>query len=272
VASTRSNKKVASSLVAVSTAAVLAVYAAGYTRTRAAAERFTKQAADRRARGPVRGEPSGRVPTARTERERPAPIASAPQPAPADAAPRLASSRVTSALGLRHEEAHDEAPTSVKRPDAPRKVDAAREDRAASRSGSPGEPEGFAPRSSSVDATVSASKHEPAVVPPAAPAPDPVVAAPAPAPAATSKYKDGTYLGWGTSRHGDIQAAVVIEDGRITVARVEQCLTRYSCAWVQPIPPVIIRQQGTTYDYVSGATESSDAFQEAIADALSHAQ
>ena len=37
---------------------------------------------------------------------------------------------------------------------------------------------------------------------------------PPPAPP-TPRYKDGTYLGWGTSRHGDIQAAVVIEDGRI---------------------------------------------------------
>src|SRR5437016_4841138 len=42
------NKKVANSLVAVSSAAVLAVYAAGYVRTRAAADRFALQSADRR--------------------------------------------------------------------------------------------------------------------------------------------------------------------------------------------------------------------------------
>ena len=27
-------------------------------------------------------------------------------------------------------------------------------------------------------------------------------------------YRDGTYTGWGTSRHGDIQASVDIKDGR----------------------------------------------------------
>jgi uncharacterized protein with FMN-binding domain len=84
--------------------------------------------------------------------------------------------------------------------------------------------------------------------------------------------KDGTYYGWGSCRHGDIQAAVVIEGGRITSAAIAQCLTRYSCSWIDPLPPRIVRRQGTTFDYVSGATESSDAFQDAIADALSHAQ
>jgi uncharacterized protein with FMN-binding domain len=89
---------------------------------------------------------------------------------------------------------------------------------------------------------------------------------------AKSSYKDGTYYGWGTSRHGDIQAAVVIEEGRITVARVERCLTRYSCSWITPIPPRILSKQATTYDYVSGATESSDAFQDAVSEALSQAK
>ena len=49
----------------------------------------------------------------------------------------------------------------------------------------------------------------------------------------------------------------MIEDGRITVARVERCLTRYSCSWITPIPPRILSKQGTTYDYVSGATDST---------------
>ena len=38
-----SNKKVANGLVALSSAAVLAVYAAGYTRTRSAARQFEAQ-------------------------------------------------------------------------------------------------------------------------------------------------------------------------------------------------------------------------------------
>ena len=108
----------------------------------------------------------------------------------------------------------------------------------------------------------SAQTAPPPPVAPAAPAADP----------AKPTYKDGTYYGWGTSRHGDIQAEVVIEEGRIVVARVEKCQTRWSCNWVSPIPPVILRKQATTYDYVSGATESSDAFQGAVAEALSQAK
>jgi hypothetical protein len=42
-----SNKKVANSLVALSGAAVLAVYSAGFVRTRSAANRFELMAADR---------------------------------------------------------------------------------------------------------------------------------------------------------------------------------------------------------------------------------
>ena len=49
-----SNKKVANSLVALSSAAVLAVYAAGYLRTRTAAD-----AAPRRGPGRAAGGPSG---------------------------------------------------------------------------------------------------------------------------------------------------------------------------------------------------------------------
>jgi len=130
-------------------------------------------------------------------------------------------------------------------------------------------------------ATASAAEAAPAVedegaatTPVAAQSPVPV---PAPVPAAPAEparagLKDGTYYGWGTCRHGDIQAAVVIEEGKITVARVERCLTRYSCNWITPIPPRILVKQGTTYDYVSGATESSDAFQDAVAEALSQAK
>jgi uncharacterized protein with FMN-binding domain len=65
---------------------------------------------------------------------------------------------------------------------------------------------------------------------------------------------------------------VTIEAGKITEARVERCETRYTCNWVTPIFPRIVAKQGTTYDYVSGATESSDAFQDAVAEALSQAK
>jgi uncharacterized protein with FMN-binding domain len=86
------------------------------------------------------------------------------------------------------------------------------------------------------------------------------------------RYKDGTYSGWGTSRHGDIEATVVVEGGRITVARISMCLTRYSCSWISPLPPQVLSRQSGNVDYVSGATESAIAFYDAIAESLRKAK
>lgn len=107
------------------------------------------------------------------------------------------------------------------------------------------------------------------------PAPAPTAAqAPAPAVPEPSKgqYKDGTYLGWGTSRHGDIQAQVVIEGGRIASATIAQCLTRYDCDVIAKLPPQVAQRQSPETDYVSGATQSTNAFYYAVVDALSKAK
>lgn len=89
---------------------------------------------------------------------------------------------------------------------------------------------------------------------------------------ATPRYKDGTYYGWGSSRHGDIQAAVVIEGGRIASTSIAQCLTRYSCSWIAQLPGQVISRQSPEVDYVSGATQSTNAFYYAVVDALSKAK
>lgn len=85
------------------------------------------------------------------------------------------------------------------------------------------------------------------------------------------RYKNGIYVGWGSCRHGDIEAAVVIQGGKIVSAVIAQCLTRYSCSWIAALPGQVLRRQNPDVDYVTGATESSDAFHDAIAKALSHA-
>jgi uncharacterized protein with FMN-binding domain len=100
--------------------------------------------------------------------------------------------------------------------------------------------------------------------------PEPAVAAPAPP--AGAKYKDGTYTGWGTSRHGDIQASVIVQGGRIASATIAQCLTRYSCSWIDHLPPQVVTRQSPEVDYVSGATQSTNAFYYAVVDALSKAK
>jgi uncharacterized protein with FMN-binding domain len=75
----------------------------------------------------------------------------------------------------------------------------------------------------------------------------------------------------GSSRHGDIQASVVIQDGQIVSAEIARCLTRYPCSWIVHLPQQVVSKQSTKVDYVSGATESSDAFFDAVAQALSQA-
>jgi uncharacterized protein with FMN-binding domain len=85
-------------------------------------------------------------------------------------------------------------------------------------------------------------------------------------------WKDGTYKGWGFSRHGDIEATVVITRGRIEAAPISQCRTRYSCGVIEPLPGQVIERQSPDIDYVSGATQSADAFYEAVVAALQKAK
>ncbi len=224
----QSNKKVANGLVALSAAAVLAVYSAGYVRTRSAADRFALQAEGRR--------PATPAPTIAAP-----PVLESPNPPAVAAAPVITPSPTPSPAAKRV--------VAKKRPRAtPKPVETT-----------------AAPSVQAAPAPVA----EPPV-PVADPAPV-VPAAPPPAPA-PPKYKDGTYLGWGTSRHGDIQAAVVIEDGRIVSATIAQCLTRYSCSVIAKLPPQVAERQSPETDYVSGATQSTNAFYYAVVDALSKAK
>lgn len=84
--------------------------------------------------------------------------------------------------------------------------------------------------------------------------------------------KDGSYTGWGTCRHGDIQATVVVAAGRIQSATISQCWTRYPCSWISPLPPQVVQRQSAEVDYVTGATQSTNAFYDAVMDALAKAK
>jgi uncharacterized protein with FMN-binding domain len=84
-------------------------------------------------------------------------------------------------------------------------------------------------------------------------------------------YKDGTYTAWGYSRHGNIQVAVTIEGGKIAEAPIWLCRTRYPCSWVEHLPGQVVKRQSPDVDYVSGATESANAFYDAVVEALAKA-
>ena len=85
-------------------------------------------------------------------------------------------------------------------------------------------------------------------------------------------WKDGYYKGWGYSRHGNIEALVIIKSGRIASAIISQCRTRYSCSVIDPLPPEVAERQSPNVDYVSGATQSADAFYQAVVTALNKAR
>jgi uncharacterized protein with FMN-binding domain len=93
----------------------------------------------------------------------------------------------------------------------------------------------------------------------------------APVAATPKAWKDGKYTGWGYSPHGNIEAAITIEGGRIASAIISQCRTRYSCAVIDTLPPQVAQRQSPDVDYVSGATQSADAFYEAVVAALNKA-
>ena len=106
------------------------------------------------------------------------------------------------------------------------------------------------------------------------PAPTPT---PTPRPAAPSQqqqagtYRDGTFTGLGTSRHGNIEATVVIKGGKIVSATVTSCQTRFPCSWVSPLVTEVVSRQSAPVDYVSGATDSSRAYRQAVSNALARA-
>jgi uncharacterized protein with FMN-binding domain len=219
-----SSRKIGSGLLALSSAAVLTVYSAGYYKTRAAAERFAT--AERR--------PS----------PAPLPVVALPPPAPAGQVRAVVPPTSPS---------NAIAPTSQPR-------------RAAARTPKRTPP---AAPAAAVSAPAVAADPLPQAAPPP---PEPPAAPPSEPPAVKPALKDGTYSGWGTSRHGDIQASVVIEDGRIVSASITQCLTRYSCSWIEHLPGQIVSRQSPECDFVSGATQSTNAFYYAVVEALSKAK
>jgi uncharacterized protein with FMN-binding domain len=210
-----SGKKMANSLVALSSAAVLAVYSAGYARTRTAADRFAQQSVERRP-APQSLPVADVMPPARSLPI----IAPLPEPKPVTEVAAVAPKPTVSAPA---------APVMAK------------------------------------------AVPEPKVEIPAAP-PAPVAPAAPAAPVIPAVLKDGKYQGWGTCRHGDIQATVVVEGGKILSAEISDCQTRYSCDVIEKLPPQVAQRQSPDVDHVSGATQSADAFYWAVVSALRQAQ
>ena len=93
-----------------------------------------------------------------------------------------------------------------------------------------------------------------------------------PAEAKPAKWKDGKFTGWGSCRHGDIEAIVEIKEGLIISAKVKTCRTGYSCNVIDKVIPQVVKRQSPDIDSVSGSTQSADAFYWAVYSALEEAK
>jgi uncharacterized protein with FMN-binding domain len=103
----------------------------------------------------------------------------------------------------------------------------------------------------------------------------PTIAAPSTAQntatATTVAYRDGTYEGQGTSRRGGFRVAVTIQGGKITNVAITQATTQYPASRVAALPGQVVARQSAQVDRVTGATFSTQAFQQAVQQALTAA-
>jgi uncharacterized protein with FMN-binding domain len=235
-------------LVAISSAAVFAVYSAGYVRTQSAAEALDLEMAARRAAG---------------RREAPA---TPPDPSPLqalrdtvtalqDSAPpaRVIAAAVDSAKPPAAAPASPGVAAGELAPPVAPAVTAAAVD-TATRPAVPAIPEYVAP---------------PAAPPAATPTTSPDSAVTAAAPKVIKPLRDGVFHGYGSSRHGDIEVRLEIVGQKVVYAEISRCLTRWPCTIVERLPAQVIDRQTADVDIITGATASSDAFYMAVLDAFS---
>lgn len=262
------NQRVSNGLVALSSAVVVAVYATGYLRTQAAADQFDAEAGQRRPGPAVPLDPPAVGATIAAAIAPASQASSSPIAAPL-AEPTLATDTTTAPPPNGRTASKAASTTSPVPAEA---VVAAVPPAPVGPAIAPSAPAPSTSDTAAPPAPASAGLTEPvAVVAPVAPAAPVAPVAPiAPVPP-KPRYKDGTFTGWGTSRHGDIQAQVIVVDGRITSATIAQCMTRWPCSWIAALPGQVVTRQSPETDYVSGATQSTNAFYYAVVQALGKA-
>jgi uncharacterized protein with FMN-binding domain len=89
---------------------------------------------------------------------------------------------------------------------------------------------------------------------------------------AKSQYKNGTFYGTGRNRRGSIQVAVSIKNDKITDVEIRDFAMHYSEDDVAQLPQEVVEKQSAQVQNVSGATYSTQAFKDAVQDALAQAR
>ena len=85
-------------------------------------------------------------------------------------------------------------------------------------------------------------------------------------------YKDGTYYGEGSNRIGAVGVNLTIANDKITDVQIVNCTTSYPEYLIANLPAQVLSTQSTQVDNVSGATESTRDFKEAVRQALLQAK
>ncbi|MBV9545334.1 MAG: FMN-binding protein, partial [Chloroflexi bacterium] len=87
----------------------------------------------------------------------------------------------------------------------------------------------------------------------------------------TVAYKDGTYTGSGTSRRGGVNVSVTVQNGQISNVQITSVSTEYPVSRIASLPAQVIAKQSAQVNTISGATYSTQAFVQAVQQALSKA-
>src|SRR6266851_5144281 len=88
---------------------------------------------------------------------------------------------------------------------------------------------------------------------------------------AQSGLKDGTFTGQGSSRRGDVWVSVDVQAGRIANVTITRSTLQYPLRDIAGLPSQVVQRQTAQVDIVSRATYSSQAFRQAVSQALSKA-
>lgn len=86
--------------------------------------------------------------------------------------------------------------------------------------------------------------------------------------ASSSGYVDGTYSGTGTSRFGNVYVSVTISGGAISAVQITRVSTSFPMSRIASLPGLVVLKQTANVNAVSGATYSSQAFKQAVSQAL----
>jgi uncharacterized protein with FMN-binding domain len=83
-----------------------------------------------------------------------------------------------------------------------------------------------------------------------------------------STYANGTYAGTGTSRFGNVTVSVTVSAGKITNVQITKVTTSYPVSRIASLPAQVVQGQTANVNVVTGATYSSQAFKQAVQQAL----